>query len=77
MAVGEIAEEFPISRPAISQHLRILKDAHLVTDEADGTRRIYRLNAAAFAGLREYFDRLWTDASKEPVTRPDTSWRTW
>ena len=77
MAVGEIADEFPVSRPAISQHLRILKDAGLVTDEADGNRRLYRLNPAAFAGLREFFDRLWTEASKERVERTDNSWRAW
>ena len=77
MAVGTIADEFPISRPAISQHLRILKDARLVEDEADGNRRLYRLNAAAFASLREYFDRLWNEASKERVEKPDNSWRAW
>lgn len=58
-AVGKLARSFPVSRPAISQHLRILKEANLVTDRADGTRRVYELNPAAFASLREYFDEFW------------------
>jgi DNA-binding transcriptional ArsR family regulator len=62
MAVGEIARHFPITRPAISQHLRILKDAHLVTDRAQGTRRVYALNPDGFESLRDHFDRLWTHA---------------
>ena len=62
MPVGEIASEFPVSRPAISQHLRVLKDARLVLDSADGNRRLYRLNADGFDSLREYLDRFWTHA---------------
>ena len=58
-SVGKLAAGFPISRPAISQHLRVLKDAELVTGRADGTRRVYELNPAAFASLREYFDEFW------------------
>ncbi len=57
--VGKLARAFPISRPAISQHLRVLKEANLVTDRADGTRRVYELNPEAFASLREYFDEFW------------------
>ena len=57
--VGKLASAFPISRPAISQHLRVLKEANLVTDLADGTRRVYELNPEAFASLREYFDEFW------------------
>lgn len=60
--VGELARDFPISRPAIPQHLRILKDAHLVLDEAVGNRRMYALNPEAFASLREYFDQFWSHA---------------
>jgi DNA-binding transcriptional ArsR family regulator len=60
--VGKLAEEFPISRPAISQHLRILKEASLVTDSADGTRRIYQLNPRGFESLRAYLDQFWTIA---------------
>jgi DNA-binding transcriptional ArsR family regulator len=62
LAVGKLAEEFPISRPAISQHLRILKDARLVADRADGNRRLYELNPEGLETLREYFDQFWTDA---------------
>ena len=62
IAVGKLADDFPVSRPAISQHLRILKDANLVTDRADGTRRLYQLNPAGFESLREYFDTFWTHA---------------
>jgi len=57
--VGKLARDFPVSRPAISQHLRVLKEANLVTDRADGTRRVYELNPEAFASLREYFDEFW------------------
>jgi DNA-binding transcriptional ArsR family regulator len=62
LPVGELAREFPVSRPAISQHLRVLKDARLVTDRADGTRRVYALNPDAFESLREYFDHFWNHA---------------
>jgi len=62
LAVGEIAREFPISRPAVSQHLRVLKDARLVTDHAQGARRLYAVNPEALASLRACFERFWTDA---------------
>ncbi len=58
-AVGELADELPISRPAVSQHLRLLKDAGLVEDEAAGTRRVYRLNPAGVAALRDQLDMFW------------------
>ena len=58
-AVGKLASGFPVTRPAISQHLRVLKEANLVVDRAIGTRRVYELNPAAFASLREYFDEFW------------------
>jgi DNA-binding transcriptional ArsR family regulator len=61
-AVHEIAQEFPVSRPAISQHLRVLKDARLVLDEPAGTQRIYRLNPSGIQEIRAYFDRFWDDA---------------
>jgi DNA-binding transcriptional ArsR family regulator len=61
-AVGALAREFPVSRPAISQHLRVLKNAHLVVDRAAGTRRLYELNPAGVQALRAYFDRFWADA---------------
>ncbi len=62
MAVGQLAKDFPISRPAISQHLRILKEANLVTDRAVGTRRLYQLNPDGFDSLREYFEQFWGQA---------------
>ena len=61
-AVGEIARELPVSRPAVSQHLKLLKTARLVADEADGTRRIYRVDRAGLAELRAQLDRFWTQA---------------
>lgn len=61
-AVGELALRLPVSRPAVSQHLRVLKDAGLVLDRKVGNRRLYRLNAAGIEGLRDYFDRFWTQA---------------
>lgn len=59
MPVGKLAQGLPISRPAVSQHLRVLKDANLVIDRPSGNRRIYELNPHAFASLREYFDEFW------------------
>jgi DNA-binding transcriptional ArsR family regulator len=61
-AVGELARDLPVSRPAVSQHLKVLKQAGLVVNEAVGTRRIYRLNPATLDGLRGYFERFWTQA---------------
>lgn len=61
-SVGELARDFTVSRPAISQHLRVLKDARLVVDRAEGNRRIYQLNPAGVDALRNYFDRFWTQA---------------
>jgi DNA-binding transcriptional ArsR family regulator len=62
LPVGKLAEGFAVSRPAISQHLRVLKQANLVTDDAAGTRRLYHLNPEGFESLRGYFDRFWTQA---------------
>ncbi len=61
-AVGEIAAELPVSRPAVSQHLRVLKDAGLVTERREGTRRLYRLDPDGLGELRDYFDGFWTEA---------------
>ena len=58
-AVGELAGELPVSRPAVSQHLRVLKDAGLVTDRPAGTRRIYQLDPEGVAALRDYLDGFW------------------
>jgi DNA-binding transcriptional ArsR family regulator len=62
MPVGELARHFPVSRPAISQHLRVLKNANLVLDRAAGNRRLYQLNPDGFDSLREYLDKFWTQA---------------
>ena len=64
-AVGEIAEQLPVSRPAVSQHLRVLKDAGLVAERRNGTRRIYRLDPDGVANVRDYFDRFWDAALAE------------
>ena len=61
-AVGELAAGLPVSRPAVSQHLKVLKDAGLVAEQAVGTRRIYRLNAAGVAALRDQLDTFWNRA---------------
>jgi DNA-binding transcriptional ArsR family regulator len=61
-SVGELAQELPVSRPAVSQHLRVLKDGGLVVDRAEGTRRVYRLNPDGIAALRAYLDRVWDEA---------------
>lgn len=58
-AVGELAAALPVSRPAVSQALKVLKQAGLVSERAAGTRRIYRLNAAAVAALRDQLDTFW------------------
>ena len=61
-AVGELANELPVSRPAVSQHLKVLKDAGLVTERAAGTRRIYRLNPAGIGALRDQIETFWIRA---------------
>jgi DNA-binding transcriptional ArsR family regulator len=60
--VGELAAELPISRPAVSQHLRVLKEAGLVTERKEGTRRIYGVEPKTIADLRAYFDSFWEQA---------------
>jgi DNA-binding transcriptional ArsR family regulator len=74
-AVGEIADQLPVSRPAVSQHLKVLKGAGLVAEQADGTRRVYRLNPAGVAALRDQLDAFWnralagyTDTVERPIT---------
>jgi DNA-binding transcriptional ArsR family regulator len=62
MAVNELATLLPVSRPAVSQHLRVLKDAGLVMDSKAGTRRLYRLDPEGVARLRAHFDRVWERA---------------
>ena len=70
LPVGKIALGFRVSRPAISQHLRILKTARLVVDRPEGNRRLYQLNPQGFDSVRDYLDRFWThalDAFKKKV----------
>jgi DNA-binding transcriptional ArsR family regulator len=62
VSVGEIAKSLPVSRPAVSQHLRVLREAGLVTERREGTRRLYRLDPAGLTALRGYFEEFWTVA---------------
>jgi DNA-binding transcriptional ArsR family regulator len=62
LAVGELARDLPVSRPAVSQHLKVLKDAGLVVDRPDGTRRLYQLDPAGIEAVRGYFDTFWNHA---------------
>jgi DNA-binding transcriptional ArsR family regulator len=61
-AVGEIAEEMPVSRPAVSQHLKVLKDAGLVADRAEGARRVYYIDPHGLGPLRKWLDQFWDQA---------------
>jgi DNA-binding transcriptional ArsR family regulator len=62
LSVGELAVELPVSRPAVSQHLRVLKEAGLVAERRNGTRRIYRVDPDGLGELRDYFDDFWNEA---------------
>ena len=73
-AVGQLAAELPVSRSAVSQHLKVLKDAGLVSERAAGTRRVYRLNPTAVAALRDQLDTFWqrtltsyVDVAEHPI----------
>lgn len=71
--VGELASRLPVSRPAVSQHLRVLKDAGLVRDRSEGTRRIYQLHPDGLLAIRRYFEQFWTtslDAFREAAETP-------
>ena len=59
LAVGQLAQGLPVSRPAVSQHLKVLNDAGLVFDHEDGTRRLYQVDPAALAMVRDHLDRFW------------------
>jgi DNA-binding transcriptional ArsR family regulator len=77
--VGQLAALLPVSRPAVSQHLRVLKDAGLVRDDAVGTRRLYRIDPDGLAAIRAYLDRFWDRAladfkayaEQDPSPQPD------
>ncbi|MGQ0558082.1 MAG: ArsR/SmtB family transcription factor [Sphingosinicella sp.] len=62
MSVGELAGRLPVTRPAVSQHLKVLKDAALVRDRAEGTRRIYRIDPAGLGRIRQWLDRFWGES---------------
>ena len=62
LSVAEIARDLPVSRPAVSQHLRVLKEAGLVSERRSGTRRLYRLDLNGLATLRAYLDSFWEEA---------------
>jgi DNA-binding transcriptional ArsR family regulator len=62
-SVQELADSMPISRPAVSRHLRLLKDAGLVTDRAEGTRRLYRLHDEGIEAVRAYLEQVWGEAA--------------
>ena len=62
LSAGELARGLPMSRPAVSQHLRVLREAKLITERREGTRRIYRLDANGLTQLRTYFDDFWQRA---------------
>lgn len=62
LAVGVLADQLPISRPAVSQHLRVLREAELVVESAAGTRRLYRLNRSGLMAVRDYLDDFWEAA---------------
>ena len=75
LAVGELARELPVSRPAVSQHLKVLKEAGLVIDRADGTRRLYQLDPAGIEAMRVYLDTFWNQALaafKDAVEKEDS-----
>jgi len=61
-SVGDLAEGLPVSRPAVSQHLKVLKDAGLVSDRAEGTRRVYEIDPHGLGALRAWLDQFWGDA---------------
>ncbi len=62
MAVGQLSAELPVTRPAVSQHLKVLKQAGLVTDQAEGTRRIYRIDQTGVQAIHRYLDQMWSQA---------------
>ena len=77
-SVGDIAEGLPVSRPAVSQHLRVLKEASLVTERREGTKRLYRLDPGGLAEVRAYFDDFWARALaqfKEAADNPEAGGR--
>ena len=75
LAVVDLAAELPVSRPAVSQHLKVLKEAGLVRDVQAGTRRIYSLDPVGIEGLRDYLDRFWNTALRSFKSRVEAEKR--
>ena len=76
LSVGELAEGLPVTRPAVSQHLKVLKDAGLVVVRSEGTRNIYRVDPRGVAAMRDYLDRFWQRALasfKEEVEKKEST----
>ena len=71
---SEIARGLPVSRPAVSQHLKVLKGARLVSDRAEGTRRVYQHDAQGLAALKEYFEKFWSEALDAFRVEAERSW---
>ncbi len=71
-SVGALAARLPVSRPAVSQHLRVLKDAGLVRDERMGAQRLYRVDPRSVEALRAYLDEMWSDALKSFKSRVES-----
>jgi DNA-binding transcriptional ArsR family regulator len=72
-SVADVARQLPVSRPAVSQHLRVLKDAGLVTLHTEGTRNIYQLDPKGLAALRDHLDALWQTALEQFKTKAERS----
>ena len=72
-SVQDLADALPISRPAVSRHLRLLKDAGLVADRAEGTRRLYRLHDEGIAAVRAYVEQVWGDAATRFTLRAENT----
>jgi len=73
LAVGEIADGLPVSRPAVSQHLKVLKEAGLVADRAEGTRRVYYIDPDGLGALRRWLDQFWDEALAAFAAEVETS----
>jgi len=74
LSVAEIARGLPVRRPAVSQHLKVLKGARLVTDRAEGTRRVYQHDARGIAAVKDYFEKFWSDALDAFRVEAERSW---
>lgn len=75
LSVGALADHLPVTRPAVSQHLKVLKEAGLVMDHQEGTRRIYQLDPQGIGEVRAYFDRFWNYALRSFKTAVEHDWR--